>query len=580
MSPSGRRRPDAGQALVANDGGRATMGATTGTPGPGARVDTARAVVLPGAGAAIRLPGLVCLLQPPEGGELALGHLARLVEILTENSAAHPATPGRPLARRLARWLGSLDPGPDFGTVAATDGGIAIFLHGAVDAVVGGQRHSARDSGAWLDRLLDHPGGPLMLIPSAGPTPDNSPRAVFDLRGGVVPAGAVLLLPRSGTLPSALATPPLCATTEPGAGVRAGAGPAPAEPPAVPGDAVVPAPAAASSGGGARPGPAPRPAPAASPAAPVPAAAAATAAESPAAGAWPSPSGGVESTPPAPLPAVLPAAPAGWAADGGAPAAAGAWPAAPSPPGGPGAPHPPRPPAGEVTALGGALPGTPTGPQAARISPILGVGPDEPPRAPLDAGAVPHPPWPAQEGTNGAAAVGAGVAGAPAQPGQDGGVAVPMAAGFRCARDHLNDPRNHFCVICGIRMSARTGVVEVGPRPPLGLLVFDDGSTYTLDADYLLGRMPESDPRVVGGELRPLPVDDPEAQLSRGHLVIRLEGWDVTAIDESTNGTLVAHASDQAWSRLTPRTPLRLLPGTRVRVGGRSFVFESPSGVR
>ena len=35
-------------------------------------------------------------------------------------------------------------------------------------------------------------------------------------------------------------------------------------------------------------------------------------------------------------------------------------------------------------------------------------------------------------------------------------------------------------------------------RPPLGLLVFDDGSTYTVDAEYLIGRMPEADPRVAG----------------------------------------------------------------------------------
>ena len=114
----------------------------------------------------------------------------------------------------------------------------------------------------------------------------------------------------------------------------------------------------------------------------------------------------------------------------------------------------------------------------------------------------------------------------------------------------------------------------------MGVLVFDDGSTYIVDADYLLGRMPETDPRVVGGELRALPVEDPEAQLSRGHLVIKVDGWDVTAIDESRNGTLVAGPAEQAWSRLTPRRPLRLLPGTRVRVGGRSFVFESPSGLR
>ncbi|MGD9528423.1 hypothetical protein [Pseudonocardia sp.] len=510
-----------------------------GTPNPGTRVDAARAVVLPGDGAAIRLPGLLCLLRPStaDAPSPGLGHLARLVEILTENSAAHPTSPGRPLARRLGRWLGSLDPGPDFGTIAATEAGIAIFLHGGVDAVVGGQRHSARDSGAWLDRLLEYPAGPLVLLPSDEPTPDNSPRGVFDLRGGVVPAGTVLLVPRSGTLPSVLATPAVggCADG------RGAAEPAAAEP------AVVAEPAAAE--------PAAEPAVATANAAEPAAAAGAVEVDVPAVAGVPAPvaAGGgpatamaVASTPPAPLPAV------------------GRTLAVP-PPMPSGEPVALPEPASATTGLAG--PVTSAGRRHARISPILGVGPDEPPRAPLDTGAPPHTPWP----TSGD--------GAPESL-PDGADGVPMAAGFRCARDHLNDPRNHFCVVCGIRMNERTGVVEIGPRPPLGVLVFDDGSTYTLDADYLLGRMPESDPRVVGGELRALPVEDPQAQLSRGHLVIKLDGWDVTAIDESTNGTLVAYATDRAWSRLTPRTPLRLLPGTRVRVGGRSFVFESPSGVR
>ena len=34
----------------------------------------------------------------------------------------------------------------------------------------------------------------------------------------------------------------------------------------------------------------------------------------------------------------------------------------------------------------------------------------------------------------------------------------------------------------GIRRNERTGELGFGPRPPLGLLVFDDGATYTVDA--------------------------------------------------------------------------------------------------
>ncbi|MGQ0575116.1 MAG: FHA domain-containing protein [Pseudonocardia sp.] len=450
------------------------------TPYPGARVDAARAVVLPGPGAVVRLPGLLCLLCLPGGDDdPGTGALARFVEICTENSAAHPAAPGRPLARRFARWLGTLDPGPDFGTVAATESGIAIFLHGAVDAVVGGERYSARESGAWLDRLLPYPAGPIVLVAAGEPVPGSGRRGVFDLRGGVVPAGAVLLVPRSGTLPSVLATPAIAVSVS-----------------------------AVSVSQGAEPDPV--------------------------------------ATPPSPLPALAePALPE--------PASAG---------------HP----VVAVTPSGACTPAA-----ARRVSAILGVDPDEPARPPLDGGARSQRPTPHRRPAVLAPDEQPTLLSA---PGSAANGDTPMAYGYRCARDHLNDPRNHFCTVCGIRMNERTGVIEVGVRPPLGLLVFDDGSTYTVDTDYLLGRMPETDPRVVGGQLRPLPVDDPDAQLSRGHLVIRVDGWDVTATDESRNGTLVARSPEEAWSRLTPRHPLRLLPGTRVRVGGRSFVFESPSGVR
>lgn len=456
------------------------------------RVDAARAVVLPGPGVVVRLPGLLCLLRlDPDDPVDCQGHLARLVEICTEISATAPTAPGRPLARRLARWLGALDPGPDVGVVSATETGLALFLHGGVDAVLGGQRYSAAESGAWLDRLLPHPGGPLVLLPTDQSAPEGPARAVFDLRGGVVPAGAVQLVARSGALPASMARP-----------------------------ASMPAPA-----------PTPAPDPLATPAE-------------------------AADVPPDPTPAGRAAPLLASAILGVAPDEAPRAPLA-----------------------GGA--------RAAPLvaSAILGVAPEEPPRPPLADGAARSRPSPrrrepeAAEPAEGPTDLIVASDGQPTlvEPAANG---APIAYGHLCARDHLNDPRSHSCVVCGIRMDEHAGVIQAGVRPPLGLLVFDDGSTYTLDADYLLGRTPESDPRVQRGQLRALPVDDPESQLSRGHLVIKLDGWDVTAIDESRNGTLVARSAEESWSRLTPGRPLRLLPGTRVRVGGRMFAFRSPGGVR
>jgi pSer/pThr/pTyr-binding forkhead associated (FHA) protein len=112
-------------------------------------------------------------------------------------------------------------------------------------------------------------------------------------------------------------------------------------------------------------------------------------------------------------------------------------------------------------------------------------------------------------------------------------------------------------------------------------LVFDDGSTFTVDGEYLLGREPEADERVHGGELRSIMIDDSSGTISRVHVEIRLDGWDVLISDTgSANGTFVMQPGQSSWLPLTPKEPLRLTPGTRVGLGQRSFVFESPSGSR
>lgn len=199
--------------------------------------------------------------------------------------------------------------------------------------------------------------------------------------------------------------------------------------------------------------------------------------------------------------------------------------------------------------------------QQVQAAQIMGVEPGEPPRPPLASGATAP-----QNATNGSA-------GATTEEQQ--------AQGHLCARGHLNDPRSHFCVLCGIRMNERTGVLVTGTRPPLGLIVFDDGATYTVDAEYLVGRMPEADPRVRSGALRSIVIEDHTGAVSRVHAEIRVSGWDVLLSDSgSRNGTFVAGASETGWTPLAPGRGRRLVPGTRVRIGGRSFVFESPSGVR
>jgi hypothetical protein len=164
----------------------------------------------------------------------------------------------------------------------------------------------------------------------------------------------------------------------------------------------------------------------------------------------------------------------------------------------------------------------------------------------------------------------------PENPLDDSQVRGPL-----CPRGHLTDPRSSLCAFCGARVEENGGALVAGPRPALGLLVFDDGATYTVDAEYLVGRMPEGDPRVVAGALRSLSVEDPSGAVSRVHAEVRVTGWDVLLTDAgSRNGTFVSGPGEPEWTQLPAGQTQRLVPGSRVRLGGRSFLFESPSGAR
>ncbi len=149
-----------------------------------------------------------------------------------------------------------------------------------------------------------------------------------------------------------------------------------------------------------------------------------------------------------------------------------------------------------------------------------------------------------------------------------------LVRGIVCSRDHFNDPRAAFCMVCGISMVHVTHNLVEGVRPTLGFLVFDDGSTFTLDRSYVLGREPgqPAEPGMDG-----LLVPDPERQsVSRRHAEIRLDGWFVNLIDlGSTNGSFTWSDTTQSWQSLPAHQPISLSPGVTVALGRRTFIFES-----
>lgn len=239
--------------------------------------------------------------------------------------------------------------------------------------------------------------------------------------------------------------------------------------------------------------------------------------------------------------------------------ARGSWAAylAPAPaPADPPAPPPPPPPPAPAAAPAPAVP--PLAPP-----PVHGVPPLPPPVTPVPASAPPP------------------VVAAPASAAAPGGPAGPrpgtvIVKGIRCPVDHHNSPAASYCSSCGRRLGISRSLVLVdGPRPPLGVLIVDDGSTVPVEVDLIIGRDPEHDALVREGRARAITIPDESQSVSRSHLLVVLEDWDVLIEDRgSSNGTFVWEEADQRWRRLGGTERLRIDTGTRLLLGRREVVFD------
>ncbi len=157
----------------------------------------------------------------------------------------------------------------------------------------------------------------------------------------------------------------------------------------------------------------------------------------------------------------------------------------------------------------------------------------------------------------------------------DDGAPVAIVRGVRCPDNHHNNPKASFCSMCGRRMGVSRSLVLVdGPRPPLGVLVVDDGATIPVRSDMVLGRSPADHPLVLEGRAQPVALQDPSMSMSRAHIHVRLDEWDIVVEDlGSSNGTFVWDATAGEWLPLTPGNP-RVIEGRQViRMGDREMHF-------
>ncbi len=152
----------------------------------------------------------------------------------------------------------------------------------------------------------------------------------------------------------------------------------------------------------------------------------------------------------------------------------------------------------------------------------------------------------------------------------------PVVAGVLCSAGHFNHPAVRSCVVCRRPVAPGTARVS-GSRPPLGVLMVDDGSVYRLERSYLIGSAPDSDPTVTGGRARALTLGAAPA-VAPAHAEIRLTGWGVSVIDRGSDNavTQVLLPGATGWSALHPFVAQGLRPGAHIAVGRRTVSLISP----
>lgn len=151
-----------------------------------------------------------------------------------------------------------------------------------------------------------------------------------------------------------------------------------------------------------------------------------------------------------------------------------------------------------------------------------------------------------------------------------------LVQGLSCSRGHFNHPLSANCAWCGISMAQASHVLVRGQRPPLGVLVVNGHTTFTLDGDYVIGRQPGLDGSVDGRRVRALPLLDEQRGVSRVHAKVRLADWDVFVEDLGSGiGTWIVAQTGLPPARLESGREQLLQPGDQLLIGPHQLTYHS-----
>ena len=148
----------------------------------------------------------------------------------------------------------------------------------------------------------------------------------------------------------------------------------------------------------------------------------------------------------------------------------------------------------------------------------------------------------------------------------DVGPTAPRYLAVRCPDGHLNPAHAGSCRACGRPLDGAP--TETVTSLDLGRFRFSTGTEVPVIRPMLIGRAPRVNGLVRGEAPELIAVPSPDMDISRTHVEVRLEGWQVLVIDRgSTNGTVVTLPGREP-QRLRPDQPFPLPVGGRVSLAG------------
>ena len=181
----------------------------------------------------------------------------------------------------------------------------------------------------------------------------------------------------------------------------------------------------------------------------------------------------------------------------------------------------------------------------------------------------------AQEAVSVAAVESVGSTEASSEPSLDESIQDSAILAVLCQRGHANPPNSTDCRVCSSPVARNVPQFVAGPV--LAVLRASDGSSAEVDRPVLVGRAPSGD-RSNSRSPRLMTVPSPNHDISRTHLEVAPDGWQIVVTDlNSTNGTVLVRPGAVDRQQLAPGDPVHVQLGSVLELGdGVSVLIDFP----